>query len=99
MNIRIILGIALLAPLLGACDPTIYRDSGTPAPGYGNAVSQNNAVMIIDPAPASAANTEVDLDGRRAGLAIERYRSGKIIPPVQMRTSDVLPTGTGTGTP
>ncbi len=92
------LSVALLAIAAAGCDPTIYRESGTPAPGYGNAVRQNAAVMIIDPQPASAANTDIDFDGRRAGLAIERYRSGKVIPPITLRTSDVLSSGGGTAT-
>jgi hypothetical protein len=49
------------------------------------------AVMIIDPAPPTAANTQLDFDGRRAGLAIERYREGKVIPPLELRTSNVMP--------
>ncbi|MGH6892689.1 MAG: hypothetical protein ACREEP_10555 [Dongiaceae bacterium] len=51
--------------------------------------------MIVDPQPASAANTDIDFEGRRAGLAIERYRSGKVIQPIQLRTSDVLPAKSG----
>ncbi len=78
------------AALLAACAPSVYRDSATPIPGYGNAVKQNAAVMIIDPQPASAANVEIDFDGRRAGIAIERYRTGTVIPPEDLRTSDVL---------
>jgi len=100
MKIRSVLGLAMLASSIAACDATMYRDSGTPAPGgYGNSVSQNNAVMIIDPQPATAANTDLDLDGRRAGIAIERYRQNKVIPPIQMRTSDVLPTKGSTAAP
>jgi hypothetical protein len=78
------------AALLAACSPTVYQDSDTPFPGYGNAVKQNAAVMIIDPQPLSAANVEIDFDGRRAGIAIERYRTGTVIPPEDLRTSDVL---------
>ena len=78
------------ASLLAACGPSVYRDSATPIPGYGNAVKQNAAVMIIDPQPASAANVDIDLDGRRAGIAIERYRTGTVIPPEEQRTTDVL---------
>jgi len=88
-HIRSGLSLTLLVLAATACDATVYRDSTTPALGYGNAVRQNTAVMIIDPQPATAANTEIDLDGRRAGLAIERYREGKVIPPVELRTSDV----------
>ena len=78
------------AALLAACAPSVYQDSTTPMPGYGNAVKQNAAVMIIDPQPVSAANVEIDFDGRRAGIAIERYRTGTVIPPEDLRTSDVL---------
>ena len=78
------------ATLLAACGPSVYRDSTTPIPGYGNATKQNAAVMIIDPQPASAANVNIDFDGRRAGIAIERYRTGTVIPPEEQRTTDVL---------
>jgi hypothetical protein len=54
-------------------------------------VHQNLSVQIIDPQPASAANTNLDFDGRKADIAIERYRQGKVIPPVELKTSDVGP--------
>ena len=78
------------ALLLAACAPSVYQDSTTPTVGYGNAVRQNAVVMVIDPQPLSAANVNLDLDGRRAGIAIERYRTGTVIPPRELRTSDVL---------
>ena len=89
MTKRIAIGL-VTATLLAACGPSVYRDSATPIPGYGNAVKQNAAVMIIDPQPAAAANVNLDLDGRRAGIAIERYRTGTVIPPEEQRTTDVL---------
>ena len=60
MTKRIAIGL-VTATLLAACGPSVYRDSTTPIPGYGNAVKQNAAVMIIDPQPASAANVNLDL--------------------------------------
>jgi hypothetical protein len=81
------------ATMLAACAPSVYQDSTSPIPGYGNAVKQNSAVMIIDPQPASAANVDIDFDGRRGAIAIERYRTGKVIPPEELRTSDVLDEG------
>jgi len=89
-NYRLGLSVALLAIAATACDATMYRDSATPVAGYGNSVHQNLSVMIIDPQPVSAANTEIDFDGRKADIAIERYREGKVIPPIELRTSDVL---------
>jgi hypothetical protein len=95
MTMRIGIGLMAAGLALAACDPSVYRDSTTPIVGYGNSVRQNSAVMIVDPQPVSAANVDLDFDGRRGGIAIERYRSGKVIPPVQQRTSDVLPGGGG----
>lgn len=89
MTKRIAIGL-VTAALLAACGPSVYRDSATPIPGYGNAVKQNAAVMIIDPQPVSAANVDIDFDGRRGGIAIERYRTGTVIPPEEQRTTDVL---------
>ena len=89
MTKQIAIGL-VSATLLAACGPSVYRDSATPIPGYGNAVKENAAVMIIDPQPAAAANVNLDLDGRRAGIAIERYRTGTVIPPEEQRTTDVL---------
>jgi len=89
-NYRLGFAVALLAITATACDATVYRDSATPIAGYGNSVHQNLSVLIIDPQPVSAANTEIDFDGRKAGIAIERYREGKVIPPLELRTTDVL---------
>jgi hypothetical protein len=89
MTKRIAIGL-VTATLLAACGPSVYRDSTTPIPGYGNAIGQNSAVMIIDPQPAAAANVDLDLDGRRGAIAIERYRTGTVIPPEEQRTTDVL---------
>ena len=82
-------GVLLVAIAAAGCDPTIYRNSATPAPGYGNAVNQNLAVTIIDPQPATAADTDIDLDGRKGAIAIERYRQGQVIPPEELRTSEI----------
>jgi hypothetical protein len=89
MKMQATIGLALSALMLGACAPSVYQDSATPTVGFGNSVSQNAAVMIIDPQPMSAAYVDLDLDGRRAGIAIERYRTGQVIEPREMRTSDV----------
>ena len=95
---RFVLPLVTLTLVVAGCEVTGYRDSQTPVPGYGNATSQNAAVMIVDPHPAGAANTDIDFDGRAAWLASERYREGKVIPPVQLKTSDIETGGSGGGT-
>ena len=85
-----ILPLALFAMLAGCMD---YQDSNSAYPGFGDAVRRNNAVMIANPNPAGAANTDIDFNGERAGLAYYRYRTGTVIPPVQLKTSSVLSGG------
>jgi hypothetical protein len=92
MRIRRALPVLLLVgTLCSACGPHAYRQSGTPIPGFGNAIRQNAAVQIVDPQPAGAANTTIDMDGRRALLAIERYRTDTVIEPTELRTTEIVP--------
>ena len=53
--------------------------------GFGDAVRHNMAAQIIDPDPVYPG--PVLLDGARGALALERYRTGEVIPPVDLRTS------------
>ncbi len=74
---------AALALTLAACtsEPTI-------SPDFGATVHHNMAIQIIPPPPAATGPS--GQDGERAGVAWERYRTGKTIPPVSMSTSDNL---------
>jgi hypothetical protein len=81
-------GLLLASVAVTACGPTVYQDSGTQFPGYGDSVRQNSAVMIIDPQPVSAANVNLDFDGRKDDIAIERYRTGQVIPPEELTTTN-----------
>jgi len=87
MKMHLCFGLLLAGAALAACDPSVYQDSRTQFVGYGDAVRQNNAIMIIDPQPASAANVDLDFDGRKDAIAIERYRTGQVIPPEDMATN------------
>jgi hypothetical protein len=89
MKMHLCFGLLLVGVALAACDASVYQDSRTQFVGYGDAVRQNNAVMIIDPQPVSAANVDLDFDGRKDAIAIERYRTGQVIPPKELSTSDV----------
>ena len=79
---------SLLVASLSGCGG--YYQSGTPFTGQGNSVRQNAAVTIIDPQPAGAANTNIDMDGQRALVAIERYHTGTEIQPEELRTTEDL---------
>lgn len=58
-------------------------------PGFGDSYHHNMAVHVIDPNPANAGSGAADLNGERARVAIDRYRSSTTIVPEDLTTSDV----------
>ena len=58
--------------------------------GFGDAYYHNIAVQVIDPTPANAGSGAPDLEGERARVAIDRYRSSTTIVPEGTATTDVL---------
>ena len=66
------------------------------APDFGVAVRQDVAAQIADPDAQYAGVPAPASDGTRAGLALTRYKTGKVIQPVSTSTSQVS-TGGGSG--
>ena len=54
-----------------------------------DAVATNLALQVRDPWPAVSANRNLPMNGAVAASAIERYRTGKVIPPRGIGTSSV----------
>lgn len=78
MTLSKTLGAAVLAGLLSlalsACE-----NKAPLGPGFGDSVRHNMAVQIVNPVPPAMVQGPTDMSGPRAGLAIERYETGKII--------------------
>jgi hypothetical protein len=55
--------------------------------GGGDAVASNKVLQMQDPWPVASANRNLTTHGHVAASAIERYRTGKVIPPIGMGTS------------
>ncbi len=55
--------------------------------GAGDAVAANKVLQMRDPWPIASADRNLPMHGHVAAAAVERYRTGKVIPPVGMRTS------------
>jgi hypothetical protein len=72
---------------LAGCSDLYFDRRETVAFGAADAVAANAAMQTIDPWPAAAANRDHSTNGPRAAGAIERYRTGKIIPPQGLGTS------------
>lgn len=56
-------------------------------PGFGDAVTHDMAVHIVDPAPPGAENTSIELHGARADVLMERYETGAVIAPEDVETA------------
>jgi hypothetical protein len=80
--------IALCLPaLLGTAG--CVQQAGDPNPAFGDAISQNAAVTIINPQPPAAQKTSLPLSGPRATLAITRYYAGQVVPVQTESTTSV----------
>ena len=81
--------LAALAIILaaGACANTNAVPLG---PAFGDAVESNTSRHVIDPEPATADAGAPPLDGRRAAVVIERYRTGAVIVPEIIETTDFV---------
>jgi hypothetical protein len=53
----------------------------------GEAMAANRVTMMIDPWPAASGNRNIAYNGEKAASASQRYRTGKVIPPVSSTTS------------
>jgi hypothetical protein len=83
--------LLMLAPglaLLAGCTPI---DTG-----LGDAFRHDIALQTLDPDPKYAGDEIEGGSGERSAAANKRYREGKVIPPVTIRTSTTT-TGAGGG--
>ena len=80
----------LVAGVLGGCSSDIYLDRRESISlASGDAQATNRVAHMIDPWPRASANTNIAYSGEKMQTAHERYRMGRIIPPVNATTSSV----------
>ena len=58
-------------------------------PSAGDAMAVNRVTHMVDPWPPSSANRNIAFNGEVMARAHERYREGRVIPPVNATTSSV----------
>jgi hypothetical protein len=82
--------VALGALLAGCSDPGLYFDRrDSIALSGGDATAANAAEQTIDPWPAHSGNTNIAANGQKMQSAVERYRTNKVIPPVDPQNLEV----------
>ena len=78
-----------LALLFAAAACAQYENDTPLGRDYGNAVTHNMSVQVIDPAPNLEGKEIPNMEGTRAAGAIERYDTGTVIEPETIETTDI----------
>ncbi|HKY86218.1 MAG TPA: hypothetical protein VJL90_05620 [Pseudorhodoplanes sp.] len=89
IKVRVIAPALLAGVLLAGCSDIYFDRRETIVPSAGDAVAANKVSQMVDPWPASSANKNIAFNGEKMQTAVERYRQGRIIPPVNATTSSV----------
>lgn len=83
------LALGCLALALSGCSDVYTDRRETIALHAGDAMATNRVTHMIDPWPAHSGNRNIAFNGEKMQTAQERYRTGRIIPPVNATTSSV----------
>ena len=78
---------ALLSAMLGGCSEYYFDRRDAITLYSGEAMAANRVTHVIDPWPAASGNRNIAYSGEKAATASERYRTGRIIQPVNATTS------------
>jgi len=84
---RILAGIAGSSFLLSGCSDIYFDRRETIVPYAGDAMASNRVTHMVDPWPPASANRNIAFNGEVMQHAVERYREGRVIPPVNATTS------------
>jgi hypothetical protein len=84
---KILLPLLLLGGALAGCSDIYYDRRETISLTADDARESNRVAQVIDPWPAHSANKNIAFDGNKMQTAVERYRTNKVIQPVNATTS------------
>ena len=86
---RISLSVLSLAFLLGACSDIYFDRRETIGLAAGDHSATNAVAHMVDPWPRHSANRDIAFNGEKMQSAVERYRTNRVIQPVNATTSSV----------
>lgn len=82
-----VLAALLCGAALAGCSDIYYDRRDTVSLASGEAQAANRVTHTIDPWPPASARRNIAFSGERMQTAHERYRTGRVIPPVNATTS------------
>ena len=84
---RAVAAVAMFGALLGGCSEYYFDRRDTIALHSGETMAANRVTHVIDPWSPASGQRNIAYNGEKAAMASERYRTGRIIPPVNATTS------------
>jgi hypothetical protein len=81
--------VASVGGVLGGCSDIYYDRRETVSLGADDHIAANRVEQMVDPWPRYVGNKNIAFNGERMQAAMERYRHGKVIPPVNVTTTSM----------
>jgi hypothetical protein len=81
----VLVGIA--GSMLAGCSDIYLDRRETVALSANDHIDTNRVAQMIDPWPRDVGRREIAFDGQKMQTAAERYRTGRVVPPVNVTTS------------
>lgn len=76
-----------LGAFLAGCSDIYLDHRETVALTGGDAIAANEATQMVDPWPPNSGNNNIAYNGQKMQSAVERYRTNRVIPPINATTS------------
>jgi hypothetical protein len=86
--VRFLTSVVALGATLGGCSDLYYDRRETVSLGANDANLSNQVTQMVDPWPRNSGNRDIAFNGERMQAAAERYRTHKVIRPVNPVTTD-----------
>jgi hypothetical protein len=83
----VMVAVPLAGSLLAGCSDIYFDRRETVALGADDHIGVNRVAQMIDPWPRDSAKREIAFNGQKMQTAAERYRTGRVIAPVNITTS------------
>jgi hypothetical protein len=79
--------IVLAGALLAGCSDIYFDRRETVALGAEDHLDSNRVAQMVDPWPRNVERRDIAFDGQKMQSAVERYRTNRAYPPVNVTTS------------